>query len=71
MHPYRYQKAPNGAPRNTPRRKIVLDNDKSVNLNRIPPYVPAKQKNIPKKYSKVWVPTGRMFNLEGTIIELN
>ena len=64
--PDRYLKAPNGAPRNTPRKKIVLINDNG-HSTRIPPYVPVRQKNVPKKFIQKWIPTGRFFDSDCSI----
>ena len=62
----RYLKAPRGAPRNTPRRKIVLNDNDTNHL--IPPYVPTRQKNTPRKFIHKWIPTGRFFSPEGSIV---
>ena len=66
--PDRYLKAPNGAPRNTPRKKIVLNNNDTNHLTRIPPYVPVRQKNVPKKFIQKWIPTGRFFSPDGSFV---
>ena len=58
-------KSPRGTPRNTPRRKIDIKSDDFV----IPPYVPSRQKQIPKRFIQIWIPTGRMFSLNGSISE--
>ena len=67
---HRNLKAPKGAPRNTPRKKIVLENNDANHLHRIPPYVPTRQKYVPKKSIKIEIPTGKMSSMDGSIIDM-
>ena len=58
-----------GAPRKTPHKKIDLE-DGTKHAAKIPPYVPARQKKIPKNI-KAWIPTGRAFDIQGNLILIN
>ena len=61
----RVQKVPKGTPRNAPRRKIEIEIVESI----ASPSNQFRQKQTPKKFIKKWIPTGRMFSLNGTISE--
>ena len=61
----RIQKAPKGTPRNTPRRKIEIKITDFI----ASPSDQVRQKQTPKKFTKMWIPTGRMFSLNGSISE--
>ena len=67
--PDRYLKASYGAPRDTPREKIILTND-NLHSKRIPPYVPVRQKHVSKKFIQKWIPTGRTFDSDGSIKDM-
>ena len=65
--PNRYLKAPKGAPRNTPRNKVVLDENVSKHKSRTQSPLPSRQKHITKKVIQLWIPTCRMLSLEDLI----